>query len=164
LQTGFTNTLPYGIVYVIGGFKMKNTEDIKDSRRTCKVPVRFLVHNGNEISLDEGWTAEYAGQFIEGVIITIDIHGFVIATSPDSAPIIGDKVTAVFKLHGIEQKIQIDGDVVWVNKYSPHYPKGFAVKYTNLSIKIKDLRTGMDNSYEPTIISSRGSDIMAIPD
>lgn len=144
--------------------KKNYTEDVKESRRTCKVPVRFLVHNGDEISLDEGWTAEYAGQFIEGVIITIDIHGLVIATNPDNAPIIGDKITAVFQLHGIERKVQIDGDVVWVNKYSPHYPKGFAVKYTDLSIRVKDLRTGMDNSYEPVTLSSSGSDIMTIPD
>ena len=146
--------------------KKRYAVEVKESRRTCKVPVRFLVQGEEKkitVDKDLGWTAEYAGKFNEGVALNIDINGLLVATNPDKAPSVGSKIIAVFELERIG-KIQVEGDVVWVNKYSPHYPKGFALKFSDVSTNAKKLREGIDNSYVPEVKVMNGADVLSIPD
>jgi Tfp pilus assembly protein PilZ len=142
-----------------------HTHDIKISRKALKLPVRFLIHSETEeIVIDEGWTADYVGRFIEGVALTMDVGGLLIATHPDRIPSLGEKITAIFKLNSIEEKVNVEAEVVWINKYSNQHPKGFAVKFTDISTDKKTLLEGIDKS--AIEIKKRNSDvnILNIPD
>ncbi|KPJ57649.1 MAG: hypothetical protein AMJ42_04500, partial [Deltaproteobacteria bacterium DG_8] len=140
--------------------------DIKESRRTCKLPLRFLIHGESEkINLEEGWTAEYAGRFHEGVALNIDSCGFLVATNPDRIPSLGETISAIFQLEGVNEKVKVEAEVVWVNKYSNQYPKGFAVKFTDVSVNAKTLRDGIDKSEEKVKLKGiNGLNLLNIPD
>ena len=139
--------------------------NIKVSRKITKIPTRFLLHKEiEEVPVDEGWTAEYAGKFHEGVAITMDTCGFLLAANPDRVPSLGEKVTAIFELNGVNEKVRVEAEVVWINKYSNQYPKGFAVKFTDVSVNAKTLIEGIAKSEVEIKKNGKGFNLLNIPD
>lgn len=144
-----------------------NAHNIKISRKTTKVPVRFLIHGeAEEINLQDGWTAEYAGRFHEGVAINMDSCGFLASSNPSRIPSLGEKITAIFELEGVQEKVRVEAEVVWVNKYSNQYPKGFAVKFNDVSVPAKDLISGIEKSETKVKLNGKmnGINLLNIPD
>jgi len=139
--------------------KRNYATEIKESRKTCRIPLRFLINSESEEINVEGWTAEYAGRFYEGVALNIDTCGMLIATN--RVPILGEKVSALFKLKGFVEKIKADGEIVWTNEHCPHYPKGFAIKFTDITLNAKSLKEGIENSSEEVVLKV---DLLKIPD
>lgn len=137
---------------------------VKDSRRTCKISVRFLVNGEAEEIKIGNWTTEYAGRFLEGVALNIDTGGMLIAVNPDKIPYLGKRISAIFQLIGVNEKVMAEGEVVWTNKHSTAHPSGFAIKFADISINAKELREGIDRSYHPESTRINGASLMNIPD
>lgn len=138
--------------------KTSSTE-IKETRRTCKIPLRFLINSESEEINIEGWTTEYAGRFHEGVALNIDTYGMLIATN--RVPALGEKVSALFNLKGISEKVKAEGEIVWTNVHCQHYPKGFAIKFADVTISVKALKEGIEQSWEEVVLKA---DLLNIPD
>jgi len=108
-------------------------------RRTVRLPCKFLLPSeSKEVTIDSNWSTEYNAHTHEGVVKNIDYKGmFVVAAHPVK---LSEIVTIQLELPGYHEKVQFRGVVVWVNRYAEDYPKGFAVKFQDISISVKILR------------------------
>lgn len=125
----------------------------------------MVLSEKEEIKI-ENWTADYGARLHDGVALAMDDQGMFITAGKN--PIInlslGEKITALFNLVGVNDKIRIEGEVVWINKYSNLYPKGFALKFSDVNIKMKDFREGINRSWVPEKRRNGESSVLNIPD
>jgi len=146
--------------------RKETTNSKKESRRSMRTETRFMVFGEAETIKIDNWTADYGARLYDGVILAMDDQGMFVTAGKN--PIINlslnERITALFSLVGIEEKIRVEGDVVWINKYSNLYPKGFAIKFTDISnIKMKDLREAINRSWVPEKKNGQLS-VLNIPD
>jgi Tfp pilus assembly protein PilZ len=77
---------------------------------------------------------------------------------------LSERLKVAFEIPGTEEVIQADAEVVWVNKYSPDYPHGIAVKFLGLTEKSIQAIDAYVRKVRESTATSRREDFMAIPD
>jgi uncharacterized protein (TIGR02266 family) len=77
---------------------------------------------------------------------------------------LSERLKVTFKVPGTEEVIQADAEVVWVNKYSPDYPQGIAVKFLGLTEKAIRTIDAYVRKVRESTPASRRQDLVAIPD
>jgi uncharacterized protein (TIGR02266 family) len=94
--------------------------------------------------------------------LNLSATGLLVETKTPLA--LSERLKVAFKIPGTDEVIQTDAEVVWVNKYSPDYPQGIAVKFLGLAEKtIQAIDTYVRKVRESTP-TSRRQDLVAIPD
>jgi Tfp pilus assembly protein PilZ len=139
----------------------------RESRRSLKTEARFMVLSEAEtITIDKNWTADYGVRLHDGIVLAMDDQGMFLTAG--KKPVVnlklGEKVSVLFNLVGVEEKIKTEGEVVWINKYSNLYPKGFAIKFTDVNVKMKDFREGIDRSWVPEKKTNGQLSVLNVPD
>jgi len=100
----------------------------KDKRTTKRIPVKLQVDY------------EYEGNFLFENATNISEHGIFIETKEPKQP--GTEVRLQFKLPDSEKKIEVMGEVIWVNPImagaDKEYNPGMGIKFVNLKELDKD--------------------------
>ena len=95
---------------------------INDKRTTKRIPIDLQVDY------------EYEGNFLFENATNISEHGIFIETTSPQQP--GTSVKLQFKLPASEKKIEVLGEVIWVNPHragaSKDYNPGMGIKFVNL--------------------------------
>jgi uncharacterized protein (TIGR02266 family) len=126
---------------------MVNEDKKKESRRA---PVSLRV----EYFLD--------GNSHNARALNLSSTGMLIETQTP-APL-AERLQVAFNIPGSEEVVQTDAEVVWVNKYSPNYPNGMAIKFLGLQ---KPARAAIEDYVRKVLESPRAyhkDAIVAIPD
>jgi uncharacterized protein (TIGR02266 family) len=119
-------------------------------RRHHRAPVSFAV---------EYTQGEESNQ---ARALNLSADGMLIETQDPAR--LAERVGVVFKIPGSDDEIKLDGEVVWVNKYSPSYPVGMAIKFISIEPKIlRTIREYVEKVLESPHPAQKQS-IISIPD
>ncbi|MBW2072430.1 MAG: PilZ domain-containing protein [Deltaproteobacteria bacterium] len=94
--------------------------------------------------------------------LNLSESGMLIETK-SPAPL-AERVTVAFKISEEQEPVEVDGEVVWVNKYSANYPFGMAVKFQGLQNDTQEMIRDYVNKILESPSASRRDDLKAIPD
>ena len=106
-------------------------------RKLLRTECKFLLPSDVEEVPIGNWTAELHGKVHEGVVRNIDLLGLFIECAKPAK--LNEKVTVQFDLEGIKEKVQVRGETVWSNEFGTDWPKGFAIKFIDINVKMEAL-------------------------